>query len=148
MAKKKEKVVFLEDVQIADKSAAQKLYEKENKWFIFKLICTVISLLGTIIMVTDSVGKSDIFGYVVILGIIACILAAGPFIVIKTCWNFVKLGWYLVPVFPIDICVALCAGVLGLVILLYAPVVYCLFGLAKSYKNKKQAEQYLAMSGN
>lgn len=146
----KKKINLFEKIDITDKDYAEKIVEKETTKFKFKLICTGVSLLTSIIwLFMDILEKSpgiigDFFAILMILGWVATFIA-NPLTVIKTIWKCIYYGWYIVPIVFVDLCTAAIGFVIALFVLLYAPVIYCLIGLYSSYKAKKSAEEFLLL---
>jgi len=149
MKETKERRKFFEKPEITELDYAQALLEKENKKFKFKLICTGISILPSIFWLVAKWLPSNFFGdccaIIAIIGWIATIIC-NPLGILKTMAKFTYFGLLLVPIVFFNIFAAAIGFVLALMLLIYAPVVYCLFGLYQSYLNKQEAEEFLYLN--
>ena len=81
MDKQKKKVSFFERIEITDPDYAQKVYDKENGRFKFKLACTGMALIASIcglVMVNvdgDASFLLSFLGFLWFIGMIATVLA-------------------------------------------------------------------------
>lgn len=148
MKKAKTKEKLFERVEITDQEFAQQTYEKEQKKFKFKLICTVISLFSTVgcFLWKVDLGAflNELIAFVTVAGWVATLISS-PLNVLKTIVKFAKIGWCIVPFYFIDLIGAALGAVLALYIFYAFPVVFCIVSLFQSYLNKKDAEEYLEM---
>lgn len=152
MSKKtKEKVKLFEKAVLSDAGAARELYEKEDKQFKFRLICTGIALVSTIVSIiglTVWSSMPDIIAVIsLVLGVAAAILS-GPVNVVKLFLKTGKLFYYIMPIFILDIAMFGIGLVFALMIFVFAPVVFTAFNLYQSYINRKDAEAFLALNNN
>ncbi len=153
MSKEKPKVKLFERVNIADSDYAQKLYDKEKQWLKVVLICTAISAVATVSdMVMLHLGSEisgTIFEILVVtmwfVGMLAQFVAGKAIVPIKMIWTFIKLGYNIIPFILFDLLGAVAGLVVGAVIIIYLPVISCLYALYQSYRNLKDAEQFLAL---
>lgn len=143
-AKTKEKL--FERMEITDQKFAQQIYDKEQKKFKFKLICTGISLFSTVgyFLWKVDLGAflNELIAFVTVTGWVATLISS-PLNVLKTIVKFAKIGWYIVPFYLFDLIGAALGAGLALYIFYAFPVVFCVIGLYQSYLNKKDAEEYL-----
>lgn len=148
---KKEKTSLFEKVEITDPEYAQKIYEKETQKFKLKLICAGVSLLTSIswllYFLLESVSPTAIEDLLLIslgIGIIATIVS-GPITIIKTIFKVGQIGYTIMPIILLDVFCFIIGIWLALAALLIAPVLHCAVILYQSYKNKKAAEEFLAL---
>lgn len=151
MKKQKEKVRLFEKVEITDPEYAQKLYDKEESKFKWKLICFGVALLGSIggAICFGNVGANgfvyDLLGVLWLLGI-AAVIAAGSFMsLIKIILKFGKIAYTIVPFILIDVVCFIFGAAFGFIVCMILPVIPCGMTLYQSYKNIKEAQNYLAL---
>lgn len=152
MKKTNEKPSFIEKEEITNEAYAHELLEKEGKKFKFKLICTCISILTTIMWIVGTgVGKiPEAIEYIIVgilgIGILATIISS-PIEILKIIGKFIKYGFYVGVANPIFILLTVpLAALLAIFLLIYAPVVYCGVSLYNSYQKKKSAEMFLGLA--
>ncbi len=157
MKKEKKTISLFEKVKIEDPAYAQKLYDKECLKFKIKLICTVYCAVGSIIISLILWGPLkdypetlflDIVAIFGLLSYVACIVGGGLIKGLKLLGYIGLAAWYIIPIFPIDLIALAVAGVFSLMVLMSAPVIPAAISLYQSYKNKKEAEEFLALSNS
>ena len=144
MKKVKEKPSFIEKEEITNEAHARELLEKESKKFKFKLICTGISVLTTIMWVLGFVIEYIMVG-ISGIGILATIIC-GPIEIFKIIGKFIKYGFYIGVAFPLFLILTVpMAALLAVYLLIFAPVIYSAVALYNSYQKKKDAEIFLGL---
>lgn len=154
MAKKKEKVSFFEKVEFENSSVANDFLAKENRNIKFKFICAVLAGVGTLVMslgmnqTTTHIFDSDLMGTIGVIifvaGIIATLLS-GPLNIVKLIWKLGKFCYWVVPFLLVDLAAFVFGLCMGLVVFMYFPVVFAVYNLYQSYRNKVEAEKYIAL---
>ncbi len=143
----KQKVTLFDKLNLTDKTHAQKVYERECFKFRIKLICALLAILPSIcLLIYKSVAGIPILATLVdVVGAAGWIatLVSCPLTILKGVWKLVKMGWSIVPFFFFDLVGAAFGFVVAIFILVYAPVVYCAYGLYQCYLHKREAEEYL-----
>ena len=151
MDKQKKKVAFFEGIEITDPEYAQKVYDKENSRFKFKLVCAGMALIASIcgfVMVnvhSDMGFLSSLMGFLWLLGMIATVIAGSLLNFFKIVLKFGQVAYYLVPFVLIDVVCFVFGAVIGFVVCLMFPVVPCAITLYQSYQNLKDTKDYLAL---
>lgn len=149
----KKKVSLFEKIDISDRDYAQKLYDKEKQWLKVVLICTAISAVATVTdMIMLHLGSDisgTIFEFIVVamwfVGLISQLISGKVLIPIKMIWTLMKIGYNIIPIILFDLFGAVAGLVVGAVIVIYVPIISCLYALYQSYQNMKDAEQFLAL---
>ena len=151
MDKQKKKVSFFERIEITDPDYAQKVYDKENGRFKFKLICTGLALIASIcglVMVnvhSDMAFLSSLLGFLWFLGMIATVLAGSLLNFLKIILKFGQVAYYIVPFVLVDVVCFALGALLGFIVCLIAPVVPCAITLYQSYQNLNDTKNYLEL---
>lgn len=157
MSRKKEKVKLFKNVEFTDVDYAKQVYDKEKAKFKFKLVCTVISAIGNLavtVVMSDMLNASGFMlgmqyiATVVFMVGLAATFATGPIQVLKTMFSIGKFCYCIVPFFLFDLIGFLFGLVFALFGLIYFPVLYSLKNLYQSYKDKKEAEEFLAFNNS
>ena len=151
MKQEKKKVGLFEKVEITDPEYAQKMYDKEESKFKWKLICTGVALLGSIgglCCFNHAVTNDFLYGLLGLLWLlgIAAVIAAGSFMsLISIILKFGKIAYTIVPFILIDVVCFIFGAALGFVACMVLPVIPCAITLYQSYKNMTEAKNYLAL---
>lgn len=146
MAKKqKKKATLFETVQFQDLKEAKRAvtYAKINQIRI--LIGFVLAVVATYLSYTGMTNQSD--GALVaggFLGFFSYIVGGGLGRAIKTAWNITKICWFLIPIFPLDLGLALLGGVFSLYGLMFVPVLFVGMNFIQHKKTLDAAKRYLA----
>ena len=152
MSQHKEKTSLFTKAEIHGVDYAQAMYNEESLKFKIKLICAVISLLSPLsFLISVLFGDAGFFNVLeTILICIACgaTLISNPIISVKTILKFGIIGYWIVPFIIINIFGFVFGIFLALVVFIAFPTFYCIVGLIQSYRNKKDARDYLEMFNN
>ena len=131
---------------------AQAMYNEESMKFKIKLICAVISLLSPLsLLISILFGDAGFLNVLeTVLVCIACgaTIIANPIISAKTILKFGIVGYWIVPFIIINIIGFVFGIFLALVVFIAFPTFYCIVGLVQSYRNKRDARNYLEMFNN
>lgn len=94
-------------------------------------VATCLVVLGYILLMKD-IRIGDGIGVIgIILGIISYVLG-GLGTALKKVWKIAVTGWYLVPIFPADVCVFFVTMGMALLVFLYFPII----PIMMAYKEK------------
>ena len=152
MSQHKEKTSLFTKAEIHGVDYAQAMYNEDSLKFKIKLICAVISLLSPLsFLISVLFGDAGFFNVLeTILICIACgaTLISNPIISVKTILKFGIIGYWIVPFIIINIFGFVFGIFLALVVFIAFPTFYCIVGLIQSYRNKKDARDYLEMFNN
>ena len=149
MAKKrKKKAELFETVQFQDFERAKRevSFAKINQIRI--LIGFLLAVLATYISFTGMQNQSD--GALVgggFLGFFSYIIGGGLGKAIKTAWSITKICWFLIPVFPLDLGLALLGGVFAFYGLMFVPVIFVGMNYIQHKRTLDAAKRYLAECG-
>ncbi len=146
----KKKENLFERIEITDPEYAQKMYDKEQSKFKFKLICTAVAFIGSIggYCMINKVGDDFVISCMSILwllGLIATIVAGSIGNFFKIILKFGQTAYNIVPFVLIDIVCFVIGLALGLFACLLFPVVPCAITLYQSREDIKSAKDYLAL---
>lgn len=83
-----------------------------------------------------------VFAYIG-LNIYSMIVAGGIKKVLKMGWNVAKWAWFLVPIFPMDLIIALCAGYAIIIGFIFIPVIYLWLIKRQAVKDLEMAESFI-----
>lgn len=145
-----EQMVF-NDVQYAKDTMAiceEKLARNKTALYIAAggTLCTVLSFLltGTVM--------EEIFVWIAICAsIVSYIIGGGIKIALSWTWKICKFGWFIIPIFPIDIVAGIGAFIVAVFAFFLVPIV-CVWlnrrQISKDYEAAKQYLSYCAPVGN
>lgn len=151
MAKKarKKETMFDNDVGFVNPSHAKKVLEQATKKFKLQGICSLIAIPSTIawIITMTGVGQGTaleaVLGITSLIGWLAMIVAVNKDY-FKYIAKSVKIAWYLIPVFPMDLALCIFGGAMFFAVSIYVPMIPCLMSLHQTSIIKKAAETYIA----
>ena len=123
--KKKEEVKLIEDAVFDSVEKAQ----KEVKFAKFNMIRTLIgaafAVLSTVLLLIALFGKdSNYYMYAALPAIPAYLIGGGIGKAVKAAWKITKIGWFLIPVFPADVLLAIAFFILSLFVFFYLPIIF------------------------
>lgn len=78
-----------------------------------------------------------------IASVLLAIVGGGFVKVLKMGWKVAKWAWFLVPIFPADLIIALCAGYMIIIGFIFIPVVYLWLMKRQTVKDLKVAETFI-----
>lgn len=148
MAKKqKRKAELFETVQFQDFNRAKRevSFAKINQIRI--LIGLVLAAIATYLSISGLINQTEAWVGGFALGICAYLIGGGIGKAIKTAWNITKIGWFLIPFFPFDFCLALACFLFSLYGLVFVPVIFVGMNYIQHKKTLDAAKRYLAECG-
>ncbi len=149
MSKEKKKLNLFEKIEFTDPEYAQKTFDKENTKFKFKLICSVIAAIGSIgaVIVFNGDIESEFLETIISLFVYAgwgaWIISGGIISHFKTIAKICGWIFILLPI-PINLGAMLFMLLPTLYVPFLVPVIPTLLATYQSYKNRKDAGEYLA----
>lgn len=146
---RKENKAFFEEMRFDDVLFAQNtLKECEGKLNRNK-IGVVVSLLVPVFdvivsLILEKMNNGDAaFTWWFIAAIVAYVIGGGLMSSLKMVWKTTVFSWFIIPIFPIDACVAIVAFCTAGAVALFLPIVFVLMTRYQLSKDKKAAEAYL-----
>lgn len=153
MAKKKrEKEKLFEAVQFKDFEQAKRAVTlaKINQTRI--LIGMVIALISTGFTAYAIFGNAEqpmeYFSYAFLLAIPAYLIGGGIVKALKQAWKIAKIGWFLIPVFPIDLAIGLVALIWSFFAFFCIPAFFVVGNYIQHKNTLQAAKSYLAQCGH
>lgn len=137
-----------EDVQYAKDvlEASGKKKEKCKIGLIVALVSTILAAGGYALAEGASI-QNDVTEIMILIGwigaIASYIIGGGLKVALSTALKITKLGWFLVPIFPIDLVVAIFAFFLAIISFFFIPVLYVGINYIQINKDYSAAEEYL-----
>lgn len=146
--KQKKKATLFQTVQFKDFERAKRAvtFAKINQIRI--LIGFVLAVVATYLSFTGLTNQTEAWVGGFFLGAFSYIIGGGLGMAIKTAWNITKICWFLIPVFPMDLVLALAGGVLSLYGLMFVPVFFVGMNFIQHKRTLDAAKQYLAECGH
>lgn len=154
MAKKrKEKEKLFEDIQFQDVQRAKRAVTaaKINQTrimvgLVIAVIATGLAALGFLIN-PDSDNATIYIGCSMFLAVVAYLVGGGIGKALKVAWKITKFGWFVIPVFPIDVLMAIVFFIFSIAGLLFIPVVFVGINYIQHKRTLDAAVSYLAQYG-
>ena len=167
MAKKKEIFSKIEEARayleeapvLLEKAKKGKKIAKVQLFLMFLVLAGIIGgavLFTTIdgddstiaLLKTSLLTLPTLLSYVaIVMSIVAYHKGGGFGKYMKTFKEIAKWGWLLIPIFPADLCVALMAIAIGLMLMLYFPLIFISMHEKSIRKNSLAAEDYIRRCG-
>lgn len=151
MAKKqREKVKLIETVQFTDLERAKRTVTLAKINLIRIIIGFVFALVATGFTAYGLFGHpADIswLGYTIFCAVPAYLIGGGIFKALKSAFKFAKIGWFLIPMFPADILIAIGFLIFGLFAFFCIPAVFVGLNYIQHKKTLDAAQSYLAQCG-
>ena len=152
MAKKqRQKEKFFEEIQFKDVARAKRAvtFAKINQIrILIGFVISLIAMVFTALAIWGNPEKTTMFvGIAVFLAIPAYLIGGGILNALKVAWKITKIGWFLVPMFPADILIALACFFFSIVGLLFIPVIFVGINYIHHKKTLDAATSYLAQCG-
>lgn len=151
MAKKqkaKKKATLLETIQFQDLKRAQRevSFAKINQIRI--LIGFLLSILATYLSFKSLAEQSEMWVAGFFLGILSYLIGGGLGRAIKTAWNITKICWFVIPIFPLDLGLALLGFIFSMYGLMFIPVIFVGLNYIQHKRTLDAAKRYLAECGH
>lgn len=155
---KKEREQFFKNITIDDVAMAKTVVEettenieKANKGIRIGLVSMALLLAASIIPSTNGIlaSISAIFeiGWLVTV-VMTYVVGGGIKKAFSIGWKLAKITWFVIPVFPLDIVIAVCMGVAVLFAYFYTPVFFVWLYKRQEEKDLAVAQQYVAQAEN
>lgn len=146
--KNREKQTFIErNFQFKNVQEAENAVKKQSTKLKFTLIMTIITGLITVvnlILIKTANGNENLeataygLGSIGVLLMLICLNKD----VVKYSIKLMKFSWYVIPIFPIDLFVAVCMPLVVLSLAIYAPVIPCFIPLYQSKVALDEARKF------
>ena len=147
MAKKqKKKATILETVQFQDLKQAQRAVSLAKINQLRILLGFILAVIATYLSWTGLQNQTEAWVGGFFLGFFSYNIGGGLGRAIKTAWGITKFCWFVIPVFPIDLCIALAGFVFSLYGLMFVPVFFVGMNFLQHKKTLDAAKRYLAES--
>ena len=143
--KKKEEVKLIEDAVFDSVEKAQKEVKFAKINMIRTLIGAAFAVLSTVLLLIALFGKdSNYYMYAALPAIPAYLIGGGIGKAVKAAWKITKIGWFLIPVFPADVLLAIAFFILSLFVFFYLPIIFVGLNYVEHKRAYNAAQAYLA----
>lgn len=149
---KKEKKQLFEQEQFADAVAAQAYLTDCNKKLERSKIGLIVAALVPVIdaiaaSILNKMGNGDAaFGVWLVVAIVAYLIGGGLGTALKLVLRVTSVAWFIFPIFPIDIAIAIGAFCIAGAVALFLPVIFVLMARHQLKLNKEAAEYILGVN--
>lgn len=82
--------------------------------------------------------------YAALPAIPAYLIGGGIGKAVKAAWKITKIGWFLIPVFPADVLLAIAFFILSLFVFFYLPIIFVGLNYVEHKRAYNAAQAYLA----
>lgn len=152
MAKKeRKKEKLFEEVQFQDIERAKrevKLAKVNQIRILIGFIFSLIAIVFTALMLWGNKENTSMYGTIaILLAVPSYLIGGGIFKALKVAWKITKIGWFLIPVFPADVLIALACFFFAVVGLLFVPVIFVGINYVQHKRTLDAATSYLAQCG-
>ena len=152
MAKKqRKKEELFEAVQFEDAERAKRAVTMAKINNIRILIGLGISLITAVLVLIAILAKPDNTDTLLMIGALlaipAYIIGGGILNALKIAWKITKIGWFVIPYFPMDLFIGAFCFFLSVIGLLFVPVIFVGLNYLKQKKTLDAAKSYLAQCG-
>ena len=143
--KKKEEDKLIEDAVFDSVEKAQREVKFAKINLIRTLIGAAFAVLSTILLLIALFGKdSNFYMYAALPAIPAYLIGGGIGKAVKAAWKITKIGWFLIPVFPADVLLAIAFFILSLFVFFYLPIIFVGLNYVEHKRAYNAAQAYLA----
>lgn len=102
-------------------------------------------MLSTVLLLIALFGKnSEYYMYAALPAIPAYLIGGGIGKAVKAAWKITKIGWFLIPVFPADVLLAIAFFILSLFVFFYLPIIFVGLNYVEHKRAYNAAQAYLA----
>ncbi len=152
MAKKeRKKEKLFEEIQFKDVERAKRevTFAKVNQIrILIGFIFSLVAIVFTALMLWGNKENTSMYATIaILLAVPSYIIGGGIFKALKVAWKITKIGWFLIPVFPADVLIALACFFFAVVGLLFVPVIFVGLNYVQHKKTLDAATSYLAQCG-
>lgn len=148
--KKKEKVKLIEEVIFADLEHAKRTVTLAKINQIRILIGLVFALVATGFTAYGLFGQAEVgnwLPYTMLCAIPAYLIGGGIFKALKAAFKVAKIGWFLIPVFPVDLAIGATFLIFGIFGFFCVPAFFVGVNYIQHKKTLDAAKSYLAQRG-
>ena len=143
--KKKEEVKLIEDAVFDSVEKAQKEVKFAKINMIRTLIGAAFAVLSTVLLLIALFGKdSNYYMYAALPAIPTYLIGGGIGKAVKAAWKITKIGWFMIPVFPADVLLAIAFFILSLFVFFYLPIIFVGLNYVEHKRAYNAAQAYLA----
>ncbi|MBQ4261987.1 MAG: hypothetical protein II709_08905, partial [Ruminococcus sp.] len=119
------KVKLIEEAVFESVETAQREVKFAKVNMIRTLIGTAFAVLSTILLLIALFGQdSQYYVFAALPAIPAYLIGGGIGKAVKAAWKITKIGWFLIPVFPADVLLAIAFFFLSLFVFFYLPIIF------------------------
>ena len=138
------KVKLIEEAVFESVETAQREVKFAKVNMIRTLIGTAFAVLSTILLLIALFGQdSQYYVFAALPAIPAYLIGGGIGKAVKAAWKITKIGWFLIPVFPADVLLAIAFFFLSLFVFFYLPIIFVGLNYVEHKRAFKSAEAYL-----
>ena len=139
------KVKLIEEAVFESVETAQREVKFAKVNMIRTLIGTAFAVLSTILLLIALFGQdSQYYVFAALPAIPAYLIGGGIGKAVKAAWKITKIGWFLIPVFPADVLLAVAFFFLSLFAFFYLPIIFVGMNYIDHKRALKAAEAFLA----
>lgn len=110
------------------------------------LIGTAFAVLSTVFLLIALIGKdSQYYVLAALPAIPAYLIGGGIGKAVKAAWKITKIGWFLIPVFPVDVLLSIVFFILSLFVFFYLPIIFVGLNYVEHKRALNAAEEYLML---
>lgn len=138
------KVNLIEETVFESVEKAQREVKFAKVNMIRTLVGTAFAVLSTVfLLVALFGGNSQYYGIAVLPAVPAYLIGGGIGKAIKAAWKITKIGWCLIPVFPVDVILSIAFFFLALLMFLFVPIIFVGLNYVEHKRALNAAESYL-----
>ena len=146
---KKEKQEFFEEMEFDNVSYAQDMKEecerKLQKISLGLKIAAVSTVFSVLMLFPFNSNVTDIFMLLAIVGaIVSYIIGGGLGTALKAAWKICVVGWFIIPIFPVDLALAMFAFIVACCAFFFAPILFVWINNHQVKKDYQAALKYLS----
>ena len=139
------KVNLIEETMFDTVETAQREMKFAKINLIRILIGAAFAVLSAILLLVALIGKdSQYYMFAALPAIPAYLIGGGIGKAVKAAWKITETGWYLIPVFPADVLLAVAFFFLSLFAFFYLPIIFVGMNYIDHKRALKAAEAFLA----
>ena len=139
------KVNLIEETVFDNVEKAQREVKFAKVNMIRTLIGTAFAVLSTVFLLIALICKnSDFYTYALLPAVPAYLIGGGIIKAIKAAWKITKIGWFLIPAFPVDVLLSIAFFFISLFVFFYLPIIFVGLNYVEHKRAFNTAEEYLA----
>ena len=138
---------FINDTDIQSEIARIEIRKKRGKiGLLTAIVAEVLYIIA--FAIGEGTAARAVSNVVLVMAIIATVasyaIGGGILTAIKSFFGIIKWSWLLIPIFPIDLIFVILGGIVGLLALIFAPLLYVLIN---QIKTRREMNAYLDYVG-